>query len=150
MVSALILTERESSEFDDTQEIIDVGFIANLLPKQNDIIAPLRWQRVHLQREDFENPITDQFKDIIQKIGYNIREKLIAQDFAHFKIIQAHVPEITNTEDIRDEILKNEEYKLPSLVENWDDRAIVGWRELFWWCVLHKKLVGNFKIITKT
>lgn len=131
------------------EEIVGVEFIEDLLPDQTDVVSPRSgdWGKLHC--EDPKEPLSDGLKDIAKKIGRNIRNELIAQDFATFNIVQEYVNEVMNIEDLLDALLKDGRNKLPDRIENWEAESTIGWLELFRWCVTHKKLVGSFKIVTK-
>lgn len=135
--------------------VVSVEFIENLLPNQGGIIGSRdrRWGdtqisfKLHL--EDAEEPIPERLKDIAEQIGRDVRDELVAKAFTNFEIVQKYINDTLVTENILDTLIKDDHYKLPDRVENWEDKTIQGWVELFRWCVMHQKLLSNFRIITK-
>lgn len=135
-------------------QIVSADFIKNLLPDQDGIISKLsgNWDnslpyRMHL--ETLEDPVSDELKNIAEKIGRLVRQELVDKDFSDFDIVKNYVSDLMNTDLVLNNILSNNYYRLPVKIEKWEDKEVEGWIELFRWCVLNDKLTINFPIITK-
>ena len=121
-------------------------FIDYLLLAQDDTIDAHVWgdENSILHREE---GLTQEFKDIITKVGYDIRQYLIDQEFLGYKVIQDLVRETLNPEKSITTVINNHMIK-DEKIEEWDE-TIEGWVELFHWCILNYGLRENFPIITK-
>ena len=130
------------------KRLVSAEFIDYLLPDQTGIIGPLQWNWGQLF---IDEDISEELKDIIRKIGWEIRRELVDKDFADFKVVKDYVREILRTNDVLKKALTKDEIKLNDeelKQKEWEDK-ILGWIELFWWCVKNNRLLENFPVITK-
>lgn len=130
-------------------KIIDSKFMDYLLPGQTGIVGPLRWDGGQLHRD---NNVPEDFKDIVHKIGWEIRQELLDRNFADFEIVKELVYEATDVEKALEYVINTEnvqpdEEKIKKETQ-WEDN-IIGWIELFRWCVKSKKLRKDIPIIIK-
>jgi len=130
------------------KSIISESFIDYLLADQTGIIGPLTWDsgQLHIDKD-----IPEELKDILHKIGWEIRQELVDNDFVRYEIIKDRIRNTMDTDSaldclIKDDTLKPDEDKLKK--DGWED-SILGWVELFRWCVKNNKLTKGFPIITK-
>ncbi|RLG15677.1 hypothetical protein DRN63_05075, partial [Nanoarchaeota archaeon] len=132
------------------QELVDSRFIAYMLIDQNNVIGPLRWDEAEEIRGRLylEDGIPERFKDIIKKIGWNIRYNLVAKDLVAFEIVQDYVRDHMNVDKVIRELLRDKEMWFEEQVKEWDEKT-EGWVELFRWCLLNDKLCDGFPLITK-
>lgn len=120
-------------------------FTDYLLPNQMCVIGPLARDDASLC---IDESIPEDFKDIVHKIGWEIRKHLLDKDFSDFEIVKDLVRDTKNIEKALEVIVN--EYRLETEIkeEQWSSR-VTGWIELFRWCVRNKKLPKGFPIITK-
>jgi len=121
-------------------------FVNYLLPDQVGTIGPLDWGGGTLC---IDEGIPEDFKDIVSRIGWKIRQNLVNQDFADFTIVKDLVRDKTDVTKALETIIKD--YPLEDEVKEnleQDDKA-VGWIELVRWCVVNKKVRKGLTIITK-
>jgi len=129
------------------QEIItSSNFLDYLLPDQAGIIGPLSWDGGQLHRDV---DISEDFKDIVHKIEWEIKQELLDRNFADFKIVKDLVRDTIDIEKALEVIIDG--YQLEGEIKEeaqWSNK-VTGWIELFRWCVVNKKLPKGFFIITK-
>ncbi|HIH96809.1 MAG TPA: hypothetical protein HA348_04940 [Thermoplasmata archaeon] len=130
------------------EDIVSESFIDYLLPDQTGAIGQLTWDKEQLH---IDKDIPKELKDILHKIGWKIRQELVDNDFVGYEIIKDYVRNTMDTDSalgylIKDDTLKPDEDKLKK--DEWGD-SILGWIELFRWCVKNNKLTKGFSIITK-
>jgi len=132
------------------RELVDSRFIAYMLIDQNNVIGPLRWDETKEIRGRLylEDDIPERFKDIIKKIGWNIRYNLVAKDLVAFEIVQDYVRDHMNVDKVIGELLRDKEMWFEEQVKEWNEKT-EGWVELFRWCLLNDKLYDGFPLITK-
>ena len=131
------------------RKIIASDFIDYLLPDQTGVIGFLKWSSGQLHIDD---GIPEKLKEILHKIGWEIKEELVDNDFAKFEIVKDYVRESLDTDTALRDVIEDQETKLDDnklKKEEWDDN-ILGWTELLWWCVENDKLLKDFPIITKS
>lgn len=131
------------------QKEVLFDFIDYLLPDQNGIIGPREFKGGQLY---IDKDIPDDFKDIVHKIGWEIRQELLDNDFAKYEIFKNFVRSELNIDDALDKLIKIDDAK-PSeskikKEEEWDDN-IWGWVELFRWCIKTGKIEKDFPVIVK-
>ncbi len=131
-------------------DIVSESFIDKLLPDQTGIIGPLNYTVEQIAGQlNIDKDIPEELKDIFSKVGWKIKQKLVDKDFAKYEIVTKYVRDIIDTDKSLEWLINNiklEEDKLKE--EEWDE-SIIGWINLFWWCVKNNKLVEGFPIITK-
>jgi hypothetical protein len=131
------------------QNEVSSEFINYLLPDQGGVIGPLKWDNGQLH---IDKNIPDDVKDIIQKIGWEIRQELLDNDFAKYEVSRDFIRSELNIDNALDKLIKSDELK-PSenkikKEEEWDDN-IWGWVELFRWCIKNGKIQKDFPVIVK-
>lgn len=130
------------------QELIDSSnFMDYLLLDQDGIIGPHKFNGEQLYIED---NIPEDLKDIIHKVGWEIRQNLVDNDFAHFKIVMDYVSDILNVDKVIEKLLRDRNYWLGEKIEDEEgDGKVNGWIELFRWCITNDKVNEGFPLITK-
>lgn len=130
------------------KEVISYAFIAHLLPNQKGNIGPLKWDGGDLH---IDEDIPEELKNILQSIGWDIKNELLDKDFTKYKIVLDYVRNKMSTDIALDRVIKNKNLK-PSesdLKKNEWDKRTEGWVSLFRWCIKNNKLIAGFPIITK-
>lgn len=130
------------------QKEVSSDFINYLLLDQSGVIGPLKWNggQLHIDKD-----IPDDFKDIVHKIGWEIRKELLDNDFVIYDITKDFVRSEKNTNNALEELIKSDEFKPnedETRKEEWNDN-ILGWIELFRWCIIHRMLKKGFSLIVK-
>ena len=163
---------RERSDFEKKynlenckQFILEVFWLMNDLYKQKKITADfvdflLLDQAKYIVAKDWEEgspmcrgeKVPDALKDIVEEIGYNIREYLIADEFLEMEIIIDFIEEILTSEDIIENVIRDHSFTDRISPEEWEKevKKINGWIKLFHWALSKKKLCQNFPIISKS
>lgn len=121
-------------------------YVDYLLPDQEDIIGPLKWDADNLC---IDERIPEELKDIIHRIGWNIRQSLVNRDFADFTIVRDL---LRDNLDVRKAIEKTiKDYQLEREVKEdlEHDNKVQGWIDLFHWCVINGQVCKGLQIITK-
>jgi len=124
------------------------SFIDYLLPCQTGMIGPLSRDGGHLYIDDH---ISEDLKNILHKIGWQIKQELVHNEFVSFHIVRDYVREMLNVNTVLENALKKDEIELKEDTVKqgkWGDN-VLGWIELFWWCLKNEKLQNYFPIITK-
>jgi len=130
------------------KKIISPEFIDYLLPDQTGIIGPLSWDGGRLYIDD---DIPEDLKNILHKIGWEIKQELVHNEFVKFQIVQDYIRDKWSVDTVLENALKRDDIELKEDAvkqERWED-DVLGWIALFWWCVKNEKLLNNFPVITK-
>jgi hypothetical protein len=136
--------------------LVPVDFARYILPSQTGIVGPSKRQLAstgadfQLLLEDSKNPIPAELKDIISKIGKSLRSGLVHEKFAGYKIIQDYIKETLTVDAVLAQLFSDEALGLPLRVHSLVDERVVGWVELFRWCILNGRLTAGFPVITKS
>lgn len=136
------------------KKIIQRDFVEDLIPDQNNSLGQLKgtFQETNIQwelsLEPSDKPIPEELKDILKKIGRDVRSDLVHKKYSNFAIINDFVSKVSEIESILNSLL-SKHYELPNKIENFAGDRINGWTELFVWCVKNNALFKNFPLITK-
>jgi len=130
----------------ERKTIESADFVDYMLLDQSGFIGPYAWDQVSLC---IDKDLPEDFKDIVQKIGWKVRQELVSRDFAIYKIVRNLV---RNTQDVN----KAVEHAIASYSpsdddvkeEPWGDK-VNGWIGLFRWCAQNEKFCKDFPMITK-
>ncbi|MEM3573738.1 MAG: hypothetical protein QXJ62_05895 [Nitrososphaeria archaeon] len=130
------------------KKVISSSFIDPLLPDQGGYIRSLKWagEQVHIDEE-----IPEKLKDILENIGWVIKNELLDKDFTKYKIVSDYVLEKMSTDSALDRVIKDKNLRPIEddlKKDEWDKRT-EGWVELFRWCIKNNKLVVGFPVFTK-
>ena len=134
--------------------MIQKDFVEELISDQNYSLGPLNGKLpgteipFELSLESPETQIPEELKDILKRIGRDVRSELVDKNFSAFSIVQALIPKSLSTETILSTML-SKYYDLPKKIEKFDSEKVEGWINLFTWCVENKSLFKNFPVITK-
>ena len=129
------------------RKIIESADFADfMLLDQGGIIGPYDWEGGNLC---IDKDLPEDFKDIVEKIGWKIRQELVSKDFAIYGIVKNLV---RNTQDVTKALEHSISNYSPSdedlKEETWGDK-VNGWIDLFRWCAQNGKFCKDFPIITK-
>ena len=123
-------------------------FVDGLVLDQTDTLGPYNWGDLGLYIDD---GIPEDFKDIAGRVGWNIRQNLVDRDFSSLRIITDVVDNKLLASDSALKLLI-EKHPLGGKVDEdaakWPD-SVLGWVDLFRWCIFNQKLPEGFFIITK-
>jgi len=123
-------------------------FVDGLVLDQTDTLGPYNWGDLGLYIDD---DIPEDFKDIAGRVGWNIRQNLVDKDFSNLRIIADVVGKKLLTSDSALKLLI-EKHPLGGKIDEdaakWPD-SMLGWVDLFRWCIFNQKLPEGFFIITK-
>ncbi len=133
-----------------SKKVIDSPrFVESLLPDQEGVVGGAVRDGTRLA---IDEDIPDDLKNILHRIGWEIRKELLHKDFGAYKIVKDLVHERKGAVDAIKAVLNNENVqpneKGINMGESLDDNTS-GWIELFRWSVANRKVISNFPVITK-
>ncbi len=134
---------------------LSIEFIQFLLVSQQESIGPLKrqWTQSHvsfeLLLEDPEHPLPDELKEIAEGIGRPIKSELVDNDFAQFHIVRDYVRHFIDVKQVLNNLLKEDYYRPPEVIDDWESNEVNGWLDLFRWCAINDELTTGFYIVTK-
>ena len=121
-------------------------FADHMLLDQSGLVGSYEWENGKLC---IDQELSEDFKDIVQKIGWKIRQELVSEDFAIYKIIKDLVRDIQDVNKALQHVISNYTPSEENLKEEpWGDK-VNGWIDLFRWCAENEKFYKDFPIITK-
>lgn len=126
--------------------IVSSDFVDYLLPAQTGTIGPLSLDGAQLY---IDENIPGDLKHIAEKIGWEIRNKLLDNDFAKYEIAVDYIRNKINLDSALNELIRS--YKPDEdevKKEGWSNK-IFGWIELLMWSISNKNIKEGLPIVTK-
>lgn len=129
------------------QEIIESpSFIDNLMLDQAGFVGPYHWNEENLR---IDKDLPKNFKDILERIGWKIRQELANKDFAVYKIVRDLIHDIAEVHSTLERAIRDHPPSDEDISEEpWKDK-VKGWIDLFRWCAQNNNFEKGFPVITK-
>ena len=128
------------------QNLVDEKFVEYLVPDQNGVLGPVEWDDGELA---IDGGIPEEFKDIVARIGRDLRSELVDTEFGRYEVVQDFIRTTLDTASALEEIVDDDDLHPEHLEGEWDDK-VRAWVDLFWWCVENlDEIPKGFPVITK-
>lgn len=136
------------------QGAITADYAKGLVPDQEEAIGSIAGtydsgKSFALSFELKDDPIPGDLKDILTKIGWNIRDELVHSDFSGFNIIKEHVRNTKTVTEVLDTAVSHKDLVPQAKVSDVKDTKAEGWIELFRWCATRRRVPSGFPLISK-